>query len=775
MRYFALTGAAAAWLVGKASLLDALHRNLLQAETPVLCPDEELIEGPFHLALSSDSKVLGFWNSDYLNGTGDELWGFVRIEGPNSIGDYLHISREVLERCIYVISQRLQGLTIDGAFFPRAAPSGTHTCAAGRGQDARQVSIGYAEATMSRPGQLQLAVICVGPEQNWKILHKISADASGELPILVGTANQLIAPARKTKVSAGDKNEDLRTHFRPFSKVAPTSAFGDVEVETSQHEIDREARFNAVSLTYSDWVQADSPLTPVQRRILQSDAIDQHPIRIIGPGGSGKTLLMQLLAIRRMRQAEDRNEQLRILYVVHNGAMAQLVRQRFDVLRSDILLASDSETSLQVKTLSEVARELLELEDIYVIDTDAYESKLFQFDAVKNAVATILASGQAEIGSSRLLSAASSNPDVLGLLSVLIMNDISVAIKGQGLAKDRKRYVQSARSLSRFHGILNEVERDFVFRVFEHYHREVFESLEVLDSDDLAISLLGRIKTPIWELRRREQGYDYVFVDETQLFNENERRILPLLTNALRKHVPVVLALDEAQSLFGLSSAGFASLGIEGIANENLASIHRSTRAIVDLAFFVIQRSTDLFGADFPDFTRIADKIESNAHPLAEKPSLERMLNEKQELGKFVLKRVRELRRSNIRQICVIVHADSYWEGVVKELSVSDLPLHVMLKRGERIAPDQPIVVITRPSYVGGQEFDAVVVVGLEQGVTPPRVGDSEALSGAVEQQSLREIYLSLTRARYRVVIVLSHGSAPTNVIADAAKHGLLT
>lgn len=82
---------------------------------------------------------------------------------------------------------------------------------------------------------------------------------------------------------------------------------------------------------------------------------------------------------------------------------------------------------------------------------------------------------------------------------------------------------------------------------------------------------------------------------------------------------------------------------------------------------------------------------------------------------------------------------------------------------------------LTRPVYAGGQEFDAVILVGLEQGVTPPRVVDNDALSSAVEQQSVREMYLAITRARYRVIIVLSAGSSPTSIIHDAERAGLIT
>jgi superfamily I DNA/RNA helicase len=302
----------------------------------------------------------------------------------------------------------------------------------------------------------------------------------------------------------------------------------------------------------------------------------------------------------------------------------------------------------------------------------------------------------------------------------------------------------------------------------------VFEYFEVLDSDDIALSLLGRLRSPLWELQRKSRGYDFVFVDEAQLFNENERRVLPLLTKK-SAYVPIVLALDEAQDIYAQSSAGLATLGIPDIANENLGSIHRSTRAIVQLAFFIIQRSTDLFGADFPDFTSIADVMEPDNHPLAVAPKIDTVSADSKNLGRFVLKRIRDLRKANLRQIAVICHADIYWDQLETELKSADLPLHVLTQRGTRLPSDQPLVVLSKPLYVGGQEFDAAILVGLEQGVVPPRIANNEALSSALEQQCVREMYLAVTRARYRVAVVMTDGAVPNSVLQEAEKAALIS
>ncbi|MEO5612626.1 MAG: hypothetical protein ABIT68_07700 [Sphingomicrobium sp.] len=142
--------------------------------------------------------------------------------------------------------------------------------------------------------------------------------------------------------------------------------------------------------------------------------------------------------------------------------------------------------------------------------------------------------------------------------------------------------------------------------------------------------------------------------------------------------------------------------------------------------------------------------------------------------GRFLVKAVQKLRSKNVRQIAVICHAESYWEELETSFQKSELPLHVICQRGERIAPDQPLVVLSRPAFIGGQEFDAVVLVGLEQGVVPPRVVDNPALAAALEQQVLREVYLSISRSRFRVIVSLNSGATPNGVLTEALEAGLL-
>lgn len=190
------------------------------------------------------------------------------------------------------------------------------------------------------------------------------------------------------------------------------------------------------------------------------------------------------------------------------------------------------------------------------------------------------------------------------------------------------------------------------------------------------------------------------------------------------------------------------------------------------MAFFVIQRSTNLFSSDFPDFTSIESFSSLHKGRSVGKPTIEKEAQDSPTFGKFILRRVRELRADNIRQIAIICHVESHWSSIEHELSRADLPFQVLRERGEKIKSDQPAVILCRPAQVGGQEFDAVIIVGLERGALT--VKENPALESAIEQQMIRETYLSITRARYKVIFALSKLAAENELISDAVSAGLV-
>lgn len=772
MKYLAIPLSTTDWLLAHGNVRDELLQLLASPVRVATLAKGVLASGPLRIAATPDESAVVIWNVDYLSGTDEEAWGFIRATQYMGLMNRDEMQDEVFERCLAVINRRLQGLRLDTALIHRSYPNAAHTCIAGRGK-ARELSIGYFERPVDVKGARGQTLICVGPHRDREILADWAFKESASLPTLIHKAVGIIQIHRSRPTVETASFASLRGSAGA-KKVGVVPSVTGPELKMA---IPEEAAYKTLGWTYDDWLKNPGTLSEAQNRILDSDAVAGHPVRILGPAGSGKTLTMQLLALKLLREAEKKNQNLRVLYVAHNSAMVSKVTQKFETLGDQRFLSSGAHQRLSVLTLAQYAIQELQLKEETIIDPDAEQTKNFQLAQVASCMREVLSENADLVKESMLLSLIVKRDDLFAALALLVSWEISNVIKGRGLTDDEQRYVAAEHSYSRLHGGLSQEEREVVFKTFQKYHEQVFEQGKVLDTDDISISLLGRLRTPIWKLKRKEIGFDFVFVDEAQLFNENERKIFPLLTRGLSDHVPVALAMDLAQEPFGQTTAGFAKLGLPAMTDERLPTIYRSTPAIVRLAFFIIQKTTDLFGADFPDFTKDSNSVvieDKQASP----PRFERWSGDAKSISKFVAARVQALRAKNVRQIAVICHADRMWDDIKNNLA-NDLgpasgELVLLDRRGIPLDDNQPKTVLAKPAYVGGQEFDAVLAVGLEQGLVPPRVVDNEALASALEQAALREMYLSFTRARLRLEIILTRGGAPTAILAEAVNSKLI-
>src|SRR5687767_1120162 len=102
MRYIAFTQPTATWLLARTEVLNAICELVIQPHLFEKLMGGEAAEGPLRVAVSADGKLAAIWNTDYLTGTGDELWGFIKVDLPLGLLEQPEISREVLERCLYI-------------------------------------------------------------------------------------------------------------------------------------------------------------------------------------------------------------------------------------------------------------------------------------------------------------------------------------------------------------------------------------------------------------------------------------------------------------------------------------------------------------------------------------------------------------------------------------------------------------------------------------------------------------------------------------------------
>ena len=508
---------------------DSLRNSVHAAET-------------FRASCSEDGQVFVLWNTDYWDATGGCSWAFISLDTDFGITRHPEFSLVVLTRALKIASHRLAKRALPAHFRVRQHENNIKTCTAGS-KDAYQYSLAFWEGEKRVNHSLRHAVVVCGPDDG-PTKQKVT---DAQIAIILACAK------RSEDVSSLVNIADRVVQKSQLKSSCQHSAFQEFEKITVSRSVDRKTNaavpadtlpvlsvpigdtaYHTISFRYEDWLKPTSPLTPEQRTILESGIIERQPLRINGPAGSGKTLLMQLLCIKQLIMYEERGTPSNILYVCHNSAMRESLIERFDQLGAERFIVNDS---LKIETLAYYCGTSLQLGASEIIDTDASETKAYQADIVRSAIKEKMGGLGFDLKLLPLLSEFYRNTGLMEIFVELVVHEIGISIKGHNLMHDKRRYIDSDVPFSRLHGNLNRDERRFVFEVFENYYRQTTEDSGLLDADDLAITLLAKLHSPLWTIRRKLFGVDHLFVDETQMFNENERRIFAYLPKQKNKSI----------------------------------------------------------------------------------------------------------------------------------------------------------------------------------------------------------------------------------------------
>jgi superfamily I DNA/RNA helicase len=456
-----------------------------------------------------------------------------------------------------------------------------------------------------------------------------------------------------------------------------------------------------------------------------------------------------------------------VLVVAHSTAMRMTIRTAIEAIddRSFLATTRSDPQFLDVETLHGwCIRELdLEYGPRYVLEADPTTSRQQQkqiLDEVLGQALTQRYSGFRTLGLSRDFIVR-----IDGDRETLLRDlgwEIAIRIKGRGFRRtDLRKYAESP-----FKSLVGRgetlVDRHFMFHVYQMYE-DKFQTLGLLDTDDVVLSMANRLTSPLWERQRRVLGYDYVMVDETHLFNENERRVLPYLTRGTADYLPLVMTFDEAQSIGGRRSVDLSNSGIENAERRNLTSVHRSSPDIFALARDVVERSPLLF-SEFATIEPVARMSKTELRK-CRKPLL---IYADGDAGvcRLAAETCRDLRDHNLQRTAIIVFDPALLELLHRVLGKHVGAFYHVKERGELLAAvPNPGVYTMLPEACGGLEFDAVVLAGIEEGRLPLPMGDlSPEGYLSMEEEAYTELYTAITRARYQLVFVCDYrrGISPT-------------
>lgn len=527
---------------------------------------------------------------------------------------------------------------------------------------------------------------------------------------------------------------------------------GLVSGETVSLSYLEEARRQHVGARNFDRWMNDGVLTTRQVKFVR-DA-PKKSIKLLGPAGSGKTLAMMLKAISLMLEGLEAARIPRILYLTHSRALSEDVRR-------DLWLLSDLVgDEIQVDTLMELAQRALPKPAGTVLGSDNHEGKLAQLQRILDLIrrrkkrkdwASTL-QNISEVLRARL----AGGDNALKALAWDLMHEFACVlsasgIKGRGVANE-----DSYLAIKRMPWMMTLESQADLRLIFDIYceHTDDLRRDRLVPVDHLVNDYLNTLTTHRWDYARHDEGYDYVFVDEFHLFNEQERYVFHYLTRQPDKLPVLFLALDPKQS----PSETYPEFGWSLTASERadpermqvlmgdpdevvLDEVHRYTKQILAfLRHFDASYPAWDFGRDWTlvDLSNVTSRTNGPVPALTRygRPEAAMRGALHSALGRHgsATSAVLCLDSSEFETLAHLVrtHADhgKYFVAAGRE-------------EAERHKYSRRRVLVSMPEFVAGQQFDHVLLTGFPDAIDPSRRDQAPA-----HRRFVSMLYLGASRAR---------------------------
>ena len=565
-----------------------------------------------------------------------------------------------------------------------------------------------------------------------------------------------------------------------FSETVPSLAADTAEVELSSHD------FADVTqrLTSKEWL---TKLTSQQLAFVTQPM--DHSVKLRGPAGSGKTLSLELKALQEIDRAREAGREIRVLFITHSWVLAEEVDADINVLGE-----WGAPPELTILPLLAVAQDLLPTErqnnGFELIGEDSLSGKTAQLQRIVNILDEFVRGDWLTFRDdvSESLRERLESPDDAdrSALAWDCLIEFGCVLGADGIfpgVNAEMRYLRLARTPWMM-PLPTDADKRLVLYLYERYMRQLLENRQ-LSSDQLVNDFLNYLETFAWNVRRTDDGYDLIFVDEFHLFNVQERHLLRYLARSPSEYPKIFMALDPKQSPWevykGLADADPSSepekLDDEygQVSSVDLGTVHRSSPEILKLVKHLDYEFPNLdLGADWgPGMSSVTSSADSG--PL---PTVIRCGSQPAEVIELY-ETVRSLRvtgsgtRGQIAVAVVDPQKFPMYEEMANGLAKgSGLKVAVIASREDiDILQYRRRGVIMGPAeYLAGLQFDCVLIAGL------PDAGSGYANLGYRRRQFLSLFYLAITRARKEIRIFVNddYGGVP-EVLQGAEIKGLVS
>lgn len=547
-----------------------------------------------------------------------------------------------------------------------------------------------------------------------------------------------------------------RQSFKECKDRLNESGYTD-RVTALQDSVDLdETSFGAVTRyrTYNDWL---TELTQAQQRFLDSSA--EKGLKLRGAAGTGKTLCLELKALKLAYQAAEDGGDVKIAFITHSWAVAQQVDEALNTM--DVRGEADRVEVLPLLALARIKTPSeRKLENVKLLGEDSLDGRRKQLEKISEVLKRVR-QGDWLAYRSRVSDSfrerVKSDSDSARFWGFVwdLMNEFSSVISAHGIlpgigAEDR--YIQLERA-DWMMPLTNEAEKRFVYKLFVEYLEELKDEGYVT-SDQIINDFISYLETYSWNFARSQEGYDYIFVDELHLFSDQERLALHYLTKDPNEYPKMVLALDPRQSPVEVyaeipneaeehRNAEGVDTSFEEAESLDLSTVHRFTPEILS---FVKHIHGSYPALDLGDDWELDLQSLNTFEEEGERPSIVIHGNYEEE-WKAVGEDVSEIEGTleGGERFAVIALNASELDDLASYLEESEeANVSVLRSRDDvvqKLQYTRRTVIVTSPRYVAGLQFHTVVICGFPNDVD----------GGHQRRRFLSNLYLAVSRAKKTV------------------------
>ena len=528
---------------------------------------------------------------------------------------------------------------------------------------------------------------------------------------------------------------------------------------------------------YENWMRL---LTKSQMDFVSRDI--NGPERLEGAAGTGKTLTLILKAIHNIKKHLESGSSCNMIFFTHSEASKKQIEYIFQINYPEIQHLNDrfhSPVSIEITTLQEWCTKTLSgrISDSELLDIDAQGAKDLQMMLLEE---TLRECETKEFPTYKLFCSNKFTDFMTGAqtetLLQMLQSEIAVTIKGRA-NQDFDIY----KRLSRLEGAI-PVEADgdysYLFLIYDKY-QEKLTTYGAFDSDDVVLSAYSQLNTPLWRRRRKDEGYDIVYIDETHLFNNNELSIFHSLCKEDSRNL--IFAIDKTQAI--------GDKGLEGTLEHELhemlqqhtkyTTVFRSSPNIVNCAFHILTAGITLFKTFENPLDHVNYSFTAEEEGKSQIPQYYLFENDETivcESFKMADKYCHDYEFAH-NKVLIVATSNALLNALKKYADDTHKPYECLTQRADidvvKSAASHNRYVIGHIDHVGGLEFDAVIIAGVDKDRVPPlNIGEDGYIFQSYAWHN--RMYVAVSRAKYVLTFIGDKSRGESTMLRDAIANGVV-